>query len=201
MGFRAWLESYGPETVWLKRYMQGRSLDLSNHVHEFLAWPGSEEVLDRLGVDAEALEREGEDGTYETAYRVEQGMTEDEKEGFADYLMQNDPGDAPTWAHFDAPRMLRPDTWLVHFTDDGYDVARKGFRYGMDDMTRLGLTSWFNKESKKFGGYNFAFVADGRSASSAASAKKYGKQAVMFRSAGVEAYHWGDMEDQVITAA
>jgi hypothetical protein len=98
--------------------------------------------------------------------------------------------------------MLKPSTWLIHFSDDASDISWKGFKYGSDDMTKLGLTTYLSKDAKQYGGYNFAFVADSRDAKNAAGHRsgrgKYGKEAVMFQAAGVQAYHYGDEENQVI---
>lgn len=63
-------------------------------------------------------------------------------------------------------------------------------------MMTLGLTTYRSKSSKKFGGYNFAFKMDGADAENPDG--KYGKECVVFQSSGVEGYHGGDEEDQVI---
>ena len=60
------------------------------------------------------------------------------------------------------------------------------------------MTTWYSQDSKKYAGYNFAFVANTRDASAAARQKKYGKDAVIFQAAGVQAYHYGDNEDQIM---
>ena len=116
--------------------------------------------------------------------------------------MRNNAADMPSWAHFDLVHtpLLPRTTWLVHFTDEPDEVCTKGFKFGMADMETLGLTTAYTNKSykKSSGGYNFAFVADSRYARQAASAKKYGKHAVLFQAAGVEVYHYGDEEAQII---
>ena len=108
------------------------------------------------------------------------------------YLMQNDPADCPSFMHMSFEKML-PNGWLIHKTDDPDGICAKGFTIGMHDLSRLGLTTYY-KESGKMGGYNFAFTAaDARHAEG-----KYGRHAVIFQAAGVEVYHYGDSERQVI---
>ena len=67
-------------------------------------------------------------------------------------------------------------------------------------MTKLGLTTYYKSDSfaKKFGGYNFAFVSGDRSIPQVARQTKYGKEAVMFRTSGIEVQHYGDREYQAI---
>ncbi len=109
------------------------------------------------------------------------------------------PTDMPTRYHFrDDAELVKRDTWLVHFTKDSSGIKRRGFTHGTDDISRLGLTALYSIDSKKRGGYNFAFEALSRYADSAAYSKKYGDEAVMFRHAGTKAYHIGDEEEQVI---
>lgn len=119
-------------------------------------------------------------------------------EAFKSYMenQHDDDADAPAYRHFDSPSFLKP-TWLVHFTDDPDSIASSGFRYGHDDYRGLGLTTW-KRDRKKYPGFNFAFEANSRYADRAAYSGKYGQHAVVFLSSGVEAYHGGDEEDQVI---
>jgi hypothetical protein len=65
----------------------------------------------------------------------------------------------------------------------------------MDDMTRLGLTTWFNDNAKGRGGYNFAFPAN---RFNEYQGKQYGKECVLFRASGIQVYHYGDEQHQVI---
>ncbi len=105
--------------------------------------------------------------------------------------------DAPTWTHMDKGKLLRRQTWLIHFSDSAYYVWKEGFKHGIDDYQRLGLTTHYTDSAKKRGGYNFAFEI-GNERDIASGSQKYGSGAVMFQSAGVEAYHYGDEEHQVI---
>lgn len=119
-----------------------------------------------------------------------------------DDMMQHTPHEAPTWAHasLENTHLLPRTTWLVHFTDNAYEIAKDGFKYGVYDMDKLGLTTWYRNDgfTKKHGGYNFAFLADGNDADNGARGKKYGRDAVLFQSSGVLIYHYGDSEKQVV---
>ena len=114
--------------------------------------------------------------------------------------MEHNAADAPTKAHMDLRRstLLPRTTWLVHFSDHADSIATQGFTFGMDDMDRLGLTTWYRDGAKKFGGYNFAFLAESHHAQEAVMSRKYGHDAIIFQSAGVLVDHHGDEETQVI---
>ena len=117
-----------------------------------------------------------------------------------DYLMQHDSAEAPSTAFFDLRKktLIPRSTWLIHFTNEPFSIAKDGFTYGIDQMDRLGLTTHFTNSAKKYGGYNFAFKAESREALIAAAENKYGSDAVIFQNSGVEAWHYGDEETQII---
>jgi len=99
----------------------------------------------------------------------------------------------PVWTHFDRADTVKPQ-WLVHWTKESPRyVAKQGFIYGHPDLCGLGLTC-YKRDRKQQPGYNFAF--DLRDASKGHN--KYGDEAVMFFAGGVEAFHYGDAEYQVI---
>jgi len=131
------------------------------------------------------------------------GASEGDLERFREYVEQRVGGmdmgaDRPAYEHMSFSRLVRP-TWLVHFTDDPESIQSDGFQYGWDSTEGLGLTTHFTDNARKRGpGFNFAFVLGSRDADRAASSGKYGKEAVVFWAGGVEAYHYGDEEDQVI---
>lgn len=115
-------------------------------------------------------------------------------------LMHNDPTEVPTWAYMDLNqnKLLERETWLIHFSNNANTVAREGFTIGVDQMDRLGLTTYFNNDGadKSYGGYNFAFKAtDPRGY---LGGEKYGRHMLMFQNSGVEAWHHGDEENQVM---
>ncbi len=112
------------------------------------------------------------------------------------YIAQHDPADLPSNHFFHPdPKLLPRDTWLVHFSDHADQIIHHGFTHGSHDSRNLGLTTYYKHDSKKDGGYNFAFEATSRYA---ASGSKYGRNAVMFQNSGVKAWHNSDEEDQVI---
>ena len=102
--------------------------------------------------------------------------------------------DSPAYETMSYVKYGRPG-WLVHFTDDAWAIADKGFMYGHPDLEGLHLTTW-KRERKGQAGYDFAFEASGRDIRRVGD--KYGSQMVLFWSSGVEAYHSGDEEHQVV---
>jgi len=106
--------------------------------------------------------------------------------------------DRPATEFFMHPSIATPD-WLVHFTDDPYRIASEGFIYGHWSYEGLGLTTYYTDSARKREpGFNFALGADSRKASEVAADEKYGHDAVVFWGSGVEAYHVGDEEDQIV---
>lgn len=105
----------------------------------------------------------------------------------------------PTWAHMEFRKLVK-NTWLVHFTNDAESIADSGFKRGVDDYTKLGLTTRLGEYDKKFGGYNFAYDATTYYERYIGGGRypKYGNEAVLFRASGIEVWHWGDEEPQVI---
>ena len=93
--------------------------------------------------------------------------------------------------------------WLIHFTPDPGEIALNGFTKGTQDMEELGVTHGSQRYEE---GYNFAFIADKATNDEARyylGHDGYGNLddnagAVMFKADGIEAYHGGDCQDQVI---
>ena len=108
----------------------------------------------------------------------------------------------PTWQYMDFRGYVK-NQWLIHFSDNAYDIWHsQTFKYGYDDFTALGLTTFLSKDIKKHGGYNFAYDTSdylryGRS-SFRSGEWKYGKEAVLFRASGIKVWHNGDEEPQVV---
>jgi len=119
-------------------------------------------------------------------------------EDYINSLMRIDPSSAPSTAFFSRAQLVKRQTWLIHFSDNAYDIASEGFKYGVDQMDRLGLTNYLGDAEKAYKGYNFAVEAGSRDAKTIAREGKYGDNAVMFTNAGVKAWHSGDEEEQVI---
>ncbi len=185
------------EQGYLKRYLES-GFDPNDYAEELADWLESEESGDWRDEDG----LPDYDKLYEwvdsaTAGRIEEFRRHIEESRLPSSL------DRPVYEHMEYSRLVRP-TWLVHFTDDPDDIAENGFKYGWDGTEGLGLTTHFTDNVRKRGpGYNFAFVVGSRDARNAASGyfdadPKYGKHAVVFWVGGVEAYHYGDEESQVI---
>lgn len=93
--------------------------------------------------------------------------------------------------------------WLIHFTPNPGEIALNGFTKGTQDMEELGVTHGSQRYEE---GYNFAFIADKATNNEARyylGHDGYGNLddnagAVMFKADGIEAYHGGDCQDQVI---
>jgi hypothetical protein len=119
-------------------------------------------------------------------------------------IVSDDPAEAPSYLHMSAMKKIPRTTWLIHFSDHAYDIYYNGFKYGSDDITKLGLTTHYHtgRGFKSGQGFNFAFIAQSRDALNAdlgtRGRTKYGREAVMFMSSGVEVLHYGDEEHQII---
>jgi len=115
-------------------------------------------------------------------------------------MMFMDQQTAPSYVHMVSmkDRLLPANSWLVHFSNNAYSIAASGFKIGVDDMSRLGLTTYIRNDSyqKAHGGYNFAFSANDPQYYN--NGTKYGEHFVMFQNSGVEVLHRGDMERQII---
>lgn len=131
-------------------------------------------------------------------------------DAFAEYLYNkinnntlpiND-SEYPAWSYFDDNPTLVKNQWLIHFTDNADDIAKEGFKFGVDDMTKLGLTTHLGEFDKKYGGYNFAYLIHDFSRYAKGNyyrgKYKYGKEAVVFNASGIKVWHYGDEEPQVI---
>lgn len=109
------------------------------------------------------------------------------------------PEEMPAWAYFDDQAEIIKNQWLVHFTSDADGIAKQGFRYGVDEIDKLGLTVFYSEFDKKYGGYNFAYTLDDyKKYSKVGSRYKYGEEVVVFRASGVRVWHYTDEEYQTI---
>lgn len=137
---------------------------------------------------------------------MDSGLDKDIYNAFADYLYEKLTSDTlpipheeyPAWTFFESVSLVK-NQWLIHFTEDAEGIASQGFKYGIDEYTRLGLTTWISDFEKKYGGYNFAYtINDFRRYAGSGGRYKYGKEAVIFRASGIRAWHLGDSEFQTI---
>lgn len=97
----------------------------------------------------------------------------------------------PSWLVMDFIKVVKNE-WCIHFTSDSDNISKYGFTGGTDDVSHLGYTG--AGQEKKSAGYNFAFLINDRSV----NFNSYGDEAVIFRASGVEVYHSGDEQNQVI---
>ena len=191
-----------PVTKGLLPYLKERKFDSARNWQSIQAALGSggwAALLQRVGStpeDFEESEQTMNHEFYDLCARIDDAISQPESEKIAEFLHRYDPMEAPSWAFFNWPKIVRPDTWLIHFTADARSVRDEGFTRGIDDVTQLGLTTHLSDDYKSEGGYSFAYVAGSRD--SILGPEKYGREAVMFRAVGVQAYHSGDREDQVI---
>ena len=123
----------------------------------------------------------------------------------SNYTLPINDSDYPAWSYFDDNPQIIKNQWLIHFTNDADGIAKNGFKYGVDDMTKLGLTTHLGEFDKKYGGYNFAYTLNdfskyGQSSYGnwTKSGYKYGNEAVIFNASGIKLWHHGDEEPQVI---
>jgi hypothetical protein len=125
--------------------------------------------------------------------------------GFGDYLYRKivkdgvlQDGDTPTWVYFSGKPELVKNQWLIHFTqkENAHRIKEQGFKVGVSDMTKLGLTTWLPEREKESGGYNFSYLL--KDFYKYGGPDKYGSHAIMFRASGVRMWHVGDQEEQVI---
>ena len=114
------------------------------------------------------------------------------------------PEESPSWAYFDRPEIIK-NQWLIHFTNENpEDIQKYGFEGLVDDITRLGLTTFFTKtaSNRSKDGYGFSYLLSdyikyGKS-KRRKSEWKYGKNGVLFRASGVRVWHVTDDEYQTI---
>ena len=113
-------------------------------------------------------------------------------DNFIDYIRCNTMYyDQPTWMNTDFSRMVKNE-WCIHFGNDAMNIANEGFTGGTDDINQLAYTNAGQKKNSE--GYDFAFIISDLSVDD----NEYGSEAVIFRTSGVEIYHWGDNQRQVI---
>ena len=97
----------------------------------------------------------------------------------------------PSWCYMDFNRIVKNE-WCIHFTKDARNIVKYGFTGGTEDIDHLAYTD--AGQEKPSAGYNFAFLINDRNV----DYNEYGDEAVIFRTSGVEIYHYGDNENQVI---
>ena len=114
------------------------------------------------------------------------------------------PEEYPSWIYLREAKVIS-NQWLVHSTNKNAirSIFDDGFIKGVDDPTRLGLTTYYNSDSyeKSSGGYNFAHtIEDFQRYGIFRGGVKYGdnNNVVVFRASGLRCWHGTDGEYQVI---
>lgn len=97
----------------------------------------------------------------------------------------------PSWCTMDFNRVVKNE-WCIHFGSDSENIAREGFTGGTPEIEHLAYTNAGAQKSSA--GYDFAFLINDRSV----DYNGYGDEAVIFRTSGVEIYHYGDNQNQVV---
>ena len=97
----------------------------------------------------------------------------------------------PSWCTMGFNRVVKNE-WCIHFGSDSESIAKEGFTGGTPDIERLAYTNAGVQKSSA--GYDFAFSINDRSV----DYNGYGDEAVIFRTSGVEIFHYGDNQNQVV---
>lgn len=205
-------EVYSKDNKYLLDYMRSAEFDPWQNWWAVCRWLEQHDHLDLVNAAIKAEDPNADpvdsadelNDQYDAQifHELPQDIQKECAEWVIDYMRQHDPAEAPTWAHMDLQNknLLPRQTWLIHFSDNAREIAYNGFKYGIDQMDQLGLTTWFKDEAKRHGGYNFAYTVDYLIGSRLGNSyeSNYGKHAVMFQNSGVHGFHYGDDEDQVI---
>lgn len=136
---------------------------------------------------------------YEMAEALSEYFKTDLKpfcEDFIQYVTRYGDTEVPLFCAADFRREVHNE-WLVHMTssDNIPGLYKEGFSYGVD-IDNLAYTPGIGTTNYKYGaGYDFAFDAD---EASIAEKSGYGDCAVLFQASGIQIYHWGDQQYQVI---
>lgn len=115
---------------------------------------------------------------------------------FIQYCLAHGDTEIPLFCVSDFRKEIHNE-WLVHMTSSENipGLHKEGFSYGVG-MDELAYTPARGTTDYKYGdGYNFAFEA---SDADVAETSGYGDCAILFQASGVEIYHWGDNQYQVI---
>ena len=97
----------------------------------------------------------------------------------------------PSWLFMDFNRVVKNE-WCIHFGADSESIAREGFTGGTEEIEHLAYTG--AGQEKHGAGYDFAFPLGEKDI----DFNEYGDEAVIFQTSGIEIYHHGDTQNQVI---
>lgn len=155
------------------------------------------EIIDELigmgKLDSDVLEMDSWD-MAEAVGPLFNGELAQFAEEFISYVSQNGNTEVPLFVVADYEKDVKNE-WLVHMTDNLSGVSHEGFNVGVS-IDELAYTPGRGTTKYKYGpGYNFAFTADD---AYHAERTGYGKYCILFQASGVQIYHYGDEEKQVI---
>ena len=133
---------------------------------------------------------------YEDESLVEMFLNMLEENNLCDHFVSEmqdivDYYELPSWCTMDFNRIVKNE-WCIHFGSDSENIAREGFTGGTEDIDHLAYTN--AGQQKHYAGYDFAFLINDRNV----DYNEYGDEAVIFRTSGVEIFHYGDNQNQVI---
>lgn len=189
-------ETYTEPNTYLHRFLGDDDFDYYTTWYLFPDWAEENGYTEEV---EEALGQPIDEDSPEQGHNVPKEIMDEFKDYSIEYLHMHDPAELPSSQFFDVQgKMLPRSTWLVHFSNHASSIVDQGFTHGVAQPDQLGLTTYFTHDSKKNGGYNFAFLAGSRDADIAAINGKYGRDCVVFQNSGVLAYHNSDNENQVI---
>ena len=113
-------------------------------------------------------------------------------DAFIYYLqVTNNEYELPSWLFMDFNRVVKNE-WCIHFGADSESIAREGFTGGTEEIEHLAYTG--AGQEKHGVGYDFAFPLGEKDI----DFNEYGEEAVIFQTSGIEIYHHGDTQNQVI---
>jgi hypothetical protein len=132
---------------------------------------------------------------YEDESLVEMFLNMLEENNLCDHFVSEmqsivDDYELPSWCTMKFNRIVKNE-WCIHFGSDSDSIAKEGFTGGTPDIEHLAYTN--AGAQKTSAGYNFAFLINDRNV----DYNEYGDEAVIFRTSGVEIYHYGDNQNQV----
>ena len=206
------------DIIYLKRYLSQTEEEKKQYLPEQFPWYINDFLIEKdididlssansAFIDADGIEQPGDPYEGHELLQWLYGEHPDLYQQYADYLynglkyetLPELQSEYPSWVYLHEPKLLK-NQWLIHFTTEAEAIAKDGFKFGVDDYEKLGLTTWLGEFDKKYGGYSFAYRVEDfvRYGYSSRGEYKYGSEAVLFRSAGIKTYHHGDGEPQVI---
>jgi hypothetical protein len=182
-------------TSWLRKWLNDEEIDPYHWSWLIPKW-------------AKETNADIEEDDYE--YFQIDNLTKDQQNDFKMWLKnQRDTGQLSKYGpdfdqanfYFLGGDIVKTDEWMIHFTPDSADalkIAADGFKKGVDTRT-LHISDLADKFEQEYGDFAFAFRTDRRIWEVSSRNGKYGRNAVMFQTeSGVESYHLGDEEHQVI---